>query len=84
MNILLASTVMVVAGASLLVAFTLRSWSQVHQARFNDMREQIEKRMAAIEGTISDMQAVLGDLRYKVEALGNQEEKRSSRDTGDF
>lgn len=72
MDILLASTVMVVAGASLLVAFTLRSWSRAYQARFNDMREQIEKRMAAIEGTISDTQAVLGDLRYKVEAQGNQ------------
>ena len=84
MDILLASTVMVVAGASLLVAFTLRSWSRAYQARFNDMREQIEKRVTAIEGTISDTQAVLGDLRYKVEAQGNQGEKRSSQNNDDF
>lgn len=67
MQILLASTVMVVAGVSVLIVFTLRIWSRAYQARFNEMRKQIEGRIAAIESAISDTQAVLGDLRYKVE-----------------
>jgi len=81
MQTLLASTVMVAAGASLLIAFTLRSWSRTYHARFNDMREQLEKRMTAIERTISDTQAVLGNLRYKIEIQG---EAGSSQNADDF
>jgi hypothetical protein len=81
MQILLASTVMVVAGASLLIAFTLRSWSRAYQARFNDMREQLEERMAAIERTISDTQAELGNLRYKIEVQGEAGSSQHSDDS---
>ena len=61
MSALLASTVMVVAGVSLLIAFTLRTWSRAYQARFSDMRERMlgyERRIVAMEKAISDLQMV--------------------------
>jgi hypothetical protein len=73
MNILLASTVMVVAAASLLVAFTLRTWSRTYQAGFNDMRRRIldhEKHILEVEERISAAQAILDDLGDTVEAQG--------------
>lgn len=73
MDILLASTVMVVAAASLLVAFTLRTWLRTYQAGFNDMRKRIldhEKHILGVEEKISAAQVILDNLRYTVEAQG--------------
>jgi hypothetical protein len=78
MDVLLASTVMVVAAASLLVAFTLRTWSRTYQAGFNDMRKRIldhEKHILEVEGKISAAQAMVENLRDTVETQG-----RSKRD----
>ncbi len=65
MSALLASTVMVVAGVSLLIAFTLRTWSRAYQARFSDMRERMlgyERRIVAMEKTIADLQIAQENL----------------------
>jgi hypothetical protein len=59
MSALLASTVMVVAGVSLLIAFTLRAWSRAYQKLFSDMRERMlgyERRIVAMEKMIADLQ----------------------------
>jgi hypothetical protein len=77
MNFLLASTVMVVAGVSLLIAFTFRTWSRAYRADFKDMRERMieyEKRIVALEKKMSDTQIMLENVRGKVEARGNQGE----------
>ena len=77
MDILLASTVMVVAGVSFLIAFTFRAWSRAYQAGFKDMRERMlkyERRIVDIEKTMSETQIVLEKLRDKVESRGNQSE----------
>lgn len=71
MDILLASTVMVVAGVSLLIAFTFWIWSRAYQAGFKDMRERMikyERRIVDMEKTVSDLQIELKNLRGKVEA----------------
>lgn len=85
MDVLLACTVMVVAGASLLVAFTFRTWSRAYQGRFYDMSGQMlnyEERIVAVENKISETQAMLRSLRGKIEAQGNQTGGRSSHETG--
>ena len=77
MDILLASTVMVVAGVSFLIAFTFRTWSRAYQAGFKDMRERMlkyERRIVDLEKTTSETQIVLENLRGKVESRGNQSE----------
>lgn len=76
MSTLLASTVMVVAGVSVLIAFTLRMWSRAYQARFNDMRERMldyERRIVEMEQMISDMKIAFENLYSGVEAQGNRE-----------
>jgi hypothetical protein len=76
MDTLLASTVMVVAAVSVLIAFTLRIWSRAYQTRFADMRERMlnyERRFVAMEKVISDMQIAFDNLYGKVEAQGNRE-----------
>jgi ATP/maltotriose-dependent transcriptional regulator MalT len=76
MNILLASTVMVVAGVSVLIAFTLRMWSRAYQARFDDMRKSMinyERRIVAMEKMMSDTQAAFESLSRQVVTQGNQE-----------
>jgi hypothetical protein len=86
MDIVLAIAVMVAAGASLLIAFTLRTWSRAYQERFYDMGGRIldyEKRMVAMEQAISDAQVMIKNLRSKIEAQGNQSEQRSSQDADD-
>jgi hypothetical protein len=73
---LLASTVMVVAGVSVLIAFTLRMWSRAYQTRFNDMRERMltyERRIVEMEKMISDMQVAFDNLYGKVEVQRNRE-----------
>jgi hypothetical protein len=76
MNTLLASTVMVVAGVSVLIAFTLRMWSRAYQARFSDMRERMldyERRIVEMEHMISDVKIAFDGLYGKVEAQKNRE-----------
>lgn len=76
MDTLLASTVMVVAGVSVLIAFTLRMWSRAYQTRFNDMRERMltyERRIVEMEKMISDMQVAFDNLYGKVEVQRNRE-----------
>ena len=71
MDILLAITVMVVAAASVLVAFTLRTWSHTYQAGFNDVRRRIhehEKHVLEVEKRISAAEATLDNLRDAAEA----------------
>lgn len=76
MDTLLASTVMVVAGVSVLIAFTLRMWSRAYQRRFNDMRERMlnyERRIVEMEKVISDLQIAFDNLYGKVEVQRNRE-----------
>jgi hypothetical protein len=73
---LLAGTVMVVAGVSALIAFTLRMWSRAYEKRFNDMRERMlnyERRIVEMEKMISDMQIAFENLYVKVEAQASRE-----------
>lgn len=87
MDVLLACTVMVVAGASLLVAFTFRTWSRAYQGRFYDMSGQIlnyEERIVTVENKLSETQAMLRNLRGNIEAQGNQAGRGSSHETGDI
>lgn len=87
MDILLAITVMVVAGASVLIAFTLRKWSRTYQAGFSDMRKRIldhEEHILDVEAKISDVQIMLEDLRGTVEAHGRQSGTRPGRHADDI
>lgn len=77
MDILLACTVMVVAGASLLIAVTFRTWSRAYQGRFYEMSGQIlnyEERILAVEDKLSEIQTMIRNSRGKGEAQGSQGE----------
>lgn len=77
MDILLASTVMVVAGVSFLIAFTFRAWSRAYQAGYKDMRERMlkyERRVVDIEKKMSETQIAFEELRGEVESRRNQGE----------
>jgi hypothetical protein len=77
MDILLACTIMVAAGASLLIAVTFRTWSRAYQSRFYEMSGQIlnyEERIVALEDKLSEIQAMISNPRRKGEAQESQGE----------
>jgi membrane protein implicated in regulation of membrane protease activity len=70
MDVLLASTVMVVAGVSVLLALALRTWSRASQERYYELRSRIldyDRRIVAMEKIVSDTQTMLNNLRRKAE-----------------
>ena len=62
MGILLAITVTVAAGASLLIAYSLRTWSRSHEERFADMRRELLKYNEHITALQAAVSAVNNDL----------------------
>jgi peptidoglycan hydrolase CwlO-like protein len=69
MGILLAITVMVVAGASLLIAYSLRTWSHSHEERFAAMRREVHKYNEDITALQAAVTAVNNDLDKTISAV---------------
>ena len=75
MGILLAITVMVVAGACLLIAFTLRTWSRTHEERFADMHGQVVKYNEHITALQAAMTTVNNDLDETISTVAKIKEE---------